>query len=539
MGQGRAIVMERPMARGKSSMTIKAVLALLALAGGTAATGKTCDPVAFGAAANDRAADTTAIQRAIDACAGTGGTVLLGAGRWLTGGLTLKSDMTFRLAAGAVLAAIPDIALYPERFDASVSEGTTEAGDGYDRYRAILYAAGAKNLMIEGPGTLDGQGPGFWEPNFYALDIPRPLRPRPQQMIELIDCNNVKVRGLRMVDAPAYSLRFYRCTDVRAEDIYIRNDPRSPNTDGIQIRDTVNAFITRADIATGDDAVVVKSYKRLVDNLVVTDSVLQSDDSAIKFGTAGHVGVSNSRFANITIRASRFGIGLWQMDGGSYLNNRFNDIAIETGGRGTRQFAIFVDIDRRRAGGRLGRIEGLSFSDIDVTTRANILIGGQPDARIRDLTLTNVRVRTTAPSEVIDAKRRKPRGNAFVPLTGTTRDYASVPASVVIANAERVTIDGLDAVHADPKRGALALMDVSGADIAGLRVAGADTAVRLSNSADVTLRATGRLTDVETFLRVEDAHRGRLIIRDADLGGVATPWALPTGVRPVTSGVVR
>lgn len=511
-------------------------LALLSSLSAAPSLANTCDVTRFGAHANDTKADTVAIQKAIDACAGTGGTVLVPAGRFLTGGIALKSDMTFRLAPGAVLAAIPDIKLYPTRHDASVPEGTSAAGDGYATYQAILYASNVRNLVIEGPGTLDGQGPQFWDPDFYELTIPRPTRPRPQQMIEIIDSTDITIRGLRLIDAPAYSIRFYRCERVRAESVTIRNDPRSPNTDGIQIRDTVNAFITGADIATGDDAIVVKSYKRMVDNLVVTDSILVSDDSALKFGTAGHTGISNSLFSNIIIRSSRFGIALFQMDGGAYLNNRFSDISIETGGRGERHLAIYVDIDQRREGVPFGRIDGLTFTDIDVRTRGNILIAGQPTAPIRNLTLANIQVHTDGSSEVFDNKRRKPRGNAFVPATGKTEDFASVPASVTIANTQGIRIDGLDVRHADRTvpRSALTMIRVADADVADLRLANPVLsplpAIVLRNSADVSIRDVGPLSGVTTFLAVGDSHQGRLTLRDADVTGLSTPWSLPNGV---------
>jgi polygalacturonase len=515
---------------------IRSIFGLMLLAAGLPAAARTCDVTAFGARPNDERADTAAIQKAIHACAGTGGTVVVPAGTFLTGGLTLGSDMVFRLGPGAVLKAIPDIALYPMRADARVARGAAPEEDAYDRYQAILYAGGVRNLVIEGPGTLDGQGPLFWDPNFHELGIPRPTRPRPQQMIELIDCADVTVRGIRMVEAPAYSLRFYRCDRVRAEGITIRNDPRSPNTDGIQIRDTVNAFITGADIATGDDAIVVKSYDRMVDNLVVTDSILMSDDSALKFGTAGHKGVTNSLFSNIIIRESRFGIALFQMDGGRYANNRFHNIAIETGGRGERHLAIYADIDQRRPDRPLGAIEGLTFSDIRIATRGNILIAGQRQAPIRDLVMERIIIEATAPSERFGPRRTKPRGNAFVAPTGQTEDFAGTAASITIANAADVRLSGVDIRHADPTvpRAGIALVNVAGVDIAGLSLsnpAASAPAIRLSATRDVAIRDTGRLRGVATLLAVDGGHGGRLSVRNADLSGLASPFRLPDGVR--------
>jgi hypothetical protein len=495
-----------------------------------------CDVRSYGARANDDRADTTAIQSAINACGGKGGRVIVPHGRWLSGGLELRSDMIFTLAPGAVLAAIPDIALFPERRDPAVATDAGAPGDdAYSGYRAFLYANGAKNLIIEGPGIIDGQGPQFWDENFYTLNIPRPTRPRPQQMMELIDCANVTVRDITLREAPAYSVRFYRCNNVRAENVTIRNDPRSPNTDGIQIRDTSNAIIRGADINTGDDAIVLKSYDRMIENVVVTDSILVSDDSAIKFGTAGHVGVRNSIFSNIVIRDSRYGIALFQMDGGAYLNNRFSNLSIETGGRATNHFAIYADIDKRREASRLGRIEGLVLDDIDIMTGGTILLSGQPDQPIKDLTLSGIRFRTPTNAQDILPTRRKPRGNAFVPPTGKTEDHAGIPASVTIANTQGLRIDGLDVGMADPEksRHALALVNVNDARVDRLRQANAGAtrhaAVFSDRSGDVVIVSPSLPSDAPHILSLRQPSTGRLSVTGIDATALAQPFDAPSG----------
>ncbi len=66
---------------------------------------------AYGALGNGSADDTAAIQRAITAATGTNGTVYVPAGTYMINALTsiyLKSNMTFSMATGAVLRAIPN-----------------------------------------------------------------------------------------------------------------------------------------------------------------------------------------------------------------------------------------------------------------------------------------------------------------------------------------------------------------------------------------------------------------------------------------------
>ena len=57
----------------------------------------------YGAVGDGVTFDTTAIQKAIDACADSGGTVYLGGGKFLTAPLVLKGGMTFYISKDAVL----------------------------------------------------------------------------------------------------------------------------------------------------------------------------------------------------------------------------------------------------------------------------------------------------------------------------------------------------------------------------------------------------------------------------------------------------
>ena len=92
----------------------------------------------YGAKGDGLTDDTSAIQRAVNAMAGKGGTVRVPSGTYLVnaaaGGVLLGSNMTFRLESGAILKAIP------------TSQG----------YR-ILTVTGASNVNIVGGGTLQGE----------------------------------------------------------------------------------------------------------------------------------------------------------------------------------------------------------------------------------------------------------------------------------------------------------------------------------------------------------------------------------------------
>lgn len=114
-----------------------------------------------GAVGDGKHKDTAGIQASIDACAKAGGgTVLLPAGRYLTGALELRSHVTFELGPGAVLAGSDDPADYPLRDNAW--GGTRRA------LSSLIYAADTEGVTITGRGTIDGQGMAWWKRQWLA-----------------------------------------------------------------------------------------------------------------------------------------------------------------------------------------------------------------------------------------------------------------------------------------------------------------------------------------------------------------------------------
>jgi polygalacturonase len=375
--------------------------------------------------------------------------------------LQLRSDLTFRLQEGAVLKLIPDITLYPKDPDAS------DTGDGALR-RLAFRGDGVANLVIEGPGKIDGSGPRFWDENLYETGLARPTLPRPQPTLLFTNCSNVTVRGLRLENLPGFGISYKACEDGLIEDVIVRNDVRSPNTDGIQIRDSRRIRITGVDIETGDDGIVLKSNSSVVEDIIVENSRIVSDDGAIKFGTGSRYGVKRSTFRNIDISESRYGVAIFAIDGGVHEDNVFENIRIETGGRNARTYPIFVDVDRREADRTWGGVNGLVFRNVEIVSDGASLIAGNPKGRIEDVLLENVTVRRATIAADIADLTSKPRGNKDILAQADSVDYARVPAELLIAHADGVTLRDIalpPCEEAEPRYG-LAVIDVTGLETA-------------------------------------------------------------------------
>lgn len=93
-----------------------------------------------------------AIQAAIDKCSAKGGgKVVIPAGTFWTGAITLKSDVNLVLSKGAVLKFAFEPELYPKVY-------TRYEGLDLYGYSPCIYSNGAKNIAITGEGTIDGNG---------------------------------------------------------------------------------------------------------------------------------------------------------------------------------------------------------------------------------------------------------------------------------------------------------------------------------------------------------------------------------------------
>lgn len=398
----------------------------------------------FGATGDGSAYDTRAIQNAIDECSKRGGGIVyFSKGTYLVGTLILKSHVTMHLESEATILGSPDLEKYrPLKLDMGWEKTISEQAKGKKHDFGslhLIYAQEAKNIAIVGQGVIDGQGASFWDENWRPLD-------RPHQMIQFEACENVLVRGVILRNSPFWALHFLGCDQVKVEGVRVVNPRKGPNTDGIDVNSSSNVFISNCYIETGDDSICLKARleNKACENITVSNCVMISDDSAIKLGTRSNGDIRHVVFTNCVIRNTRYGIGLYMKDGGSYEDIHFSNITIESEDienltRAT--YPILVDLEKRTESSKLGTIRNIVFDNISINTAGHCLFGGLPNKPIEDLTLHNIRVRVTSGQGIIVS--RKPRGVREIRKAAPETDYASVPANFTFVNVRGLTIRDL------------------------------------------------------------------------------------------------
>jgi hypothetical protein len=204
----------------------------------------------FGAKGDGQTNDTTAIQKAIDACyKDKGGTVLVPAGVFVTGTIELKSNVTFHIAAqGKILGSADGKHYYPAGAIPTTGEWTM--GDGNT---GLIFAANAENVTIEGNGAIDGQGAQFRSP---VRGTPPPAgiggNRRPHHLL-FYQCKNLKICDISLTACAYHSVRVCVCSYVYIDGIHIYSRVNS-NNDGLHFISNQYVHVSNCDIQCQDDA---------------------------------------------------------------------------------------------------------------------------------------------------------------------------------------------------------------------------------------------------------------------------------------------
>ena len=306
-----------------------------------------------GAVGDGKTLNTKSLQSAIDALhAKGGGQLYFPAGRYLTGSLQLKSNVTLYLEKEAVLLGSTSPYDYP---GFSTEKELKVNNDHFDQ--ALIYAEGAENIGITGEGCIDGQGrelaltidslhhTGELVDKHYNTYRKRPnTRPK---LLFMRNCRKVELRKTNFRSGAAWGLSFSLCVDLTIDSLHVENRAYW-NNDGIDISDCKDVRISNCFINSADDGICLKSHNRGAwnDRVSISNCHIISSASAIKFGTESLGGFKNVTIDNIRIKDTfRSAIAIESVDGAEIENVKLENIEIVCPGRATRGMA-YMSVSR-------------------------------------------------------------------------------------------------------------------------------------------------------------------------------------------------
>lgn len=357
----------------------------------------------YGAVADGKTLNTNAIQAAISVAAERGGRVVVPPGVFMTGGITLRSNVALHLERGAVLFGSPNLQDYTPRRWGHHKDITPWH---------LVYAELAENVAITGEGAIDGNGPAFWEPERrHEWDFWRERPHRVSPMVELTRCKHVRVEGVTLRHSAGWTLHLHDCDDSSVRGVTIRNTYFGPNADGIDATGCHRLIISDCNIETGDDAIALKTTRlsRSCEWVTITNCVLQTSCVGIRIGFESHKAHRHITVSNCAIpRCSRV-VDIRSLEGGDIEHVLMSNIVATTNSGWPVNRPIEISLHRcenmwdesRPDGHEMrgvfdavpahGAIRHVTLRDFDITTDARSTIVADEGAVMEDIVLDGIR----------------------------------------------------------------------------------------------------------------------------------------------------
>jgi len=237
--------------------------------------------------------NATYINAAISAAnAAGGGTVIFPKGTFLSGPITMKSNVNLYLADQDTLEILPygngngsPTGSYP-------NNGTT------DQYNDFISGQNLSNIEVSGSGVIEGNGSAWWTAYKANSNISRPC------LIRFKACNTVLITGITLENAPNVHVTLGRSSSMGANGtisyITVKAPSNSPNTDAIDTWYWNGINIHHCNLSEGDDNIAMDSYSQ---NVSIWDCTFGYGHgvSVGSYATAVHnITVDSCTFTNTT-----------------------------------------------------------------------------------------------------------------------------------------------------------------------------------------------------------------------------------------------
>ena len=388
-----------------------------------------------GAKADETKLNTELINKTIDRLSAKGGgTLFFPSGKYLTGAVKLKSNITIELEAGATL-------LFSDNFDDYLPfVDMRYEGVMMKSFSPLFYAVDQHDITIKGEGTIDGQGKKWWAEFFRVMvDLQKngikdlnkyqPMWDKANKDLNLynvtnedykevldrrffrpsfiqpIRCKNIKIEGIKIINSPFWTVNPEFCENVTIKGITI-NNPLSPNTDGINPSSCKNVHISDCHISVGDDCITLKSGRDLqarqlgvpCENITITNCTMLAGHGGVVIGSEMSGDVRKVTISNCVFDGTDRGIRIKSTRGrgGIVEEIRVDNIVMKDIKKEAIVLSLFYSkMDQEPVSDRTPVFRNIHISNLTGTkVNSAVSILGIEEMPISDVTLNNINIQS-------------------------------------------------------------------------------------------------------------------------------------------------
>ena len=466
---------------------------------------------AYGAKGDGVTLNTDAMQQAVDAAsAAGGGTVIVPAGRFLTGSFALRSHVTLHLQRDAVILGSTDRRHYRKI-----------------NFHGLILAHHQMHIAITGEGVIDGQGAALAQQVMRLHKegkLPSANEEERPTILHFRKCEHVTVKGVTLRESSCWVQLYRECDQVLIENIKVRTCAAITN-DGIDIDSCSHVIIRDCDVDSEDDGICLKSGPRMCEDVLIERCRIRSSCNAFKLGTASVKGFQNIVVRDLEIYDTYFsGIALELVDGG-----RMQNISISRVRMKTTNNPLFIRLGHRNTDGPVGTIKGITISDVVAeipqrkksemnkfpsywrhlcTTLITASITGLPGHPVRGVTLKNIELtyggigdKAQPDHHLLENLTKIPECAAQYP---ESKMFGVLPAwGCYVRHVEDLTIENVGMrVSGRDYRSAMVFDDVKRLTIRQCRIAsaGREPSIVLHDVIEATLRECKPVAGAKVFV---------------------------------------
>ena len=314
--------------------------------------------VDFGAKSDGITLNTDAINKAIKHVNEKGGgKVIIPEGLWLTGPITLLSNVNLYTETNALVLFTADHNQYP-------IINTSFEGLQTRRCQSPISAFDQENIAITGQGAFDGNGDTWrpvkkdkltgaqwkellskggviskdgriWYPSEGAVkgmnatkdfNVPSNINTEAEWasirdwlrpvLLNIVRCNKVLVEGITLRNSPSWCIHPLSCEHITFNKVTVSNPWYAQNGDALDMESCKNALIINNSFDAGDDAICLKSGKdeegrrrgQPTENVIVMNNTVLHGHGGFVVGSEMSGGVKNIYVDNCTFLGTDVGL---------------------------------------------------------------------------------------------------------------------------------------------------------------------------------------------------------------------------------------